>query len=62
MSNTRRLSTTIDSHLADRLDRETVDRVPKLTKRYFVELALKRLFDDIDQDRLGPELPREVRD
>lgn len=62
MSAARRLNTTIDPDLADRLERELTGRIPKLTKRYFVELALKRLFNDIDRGLLEPELPRNDRD
>lgn len=61
MSTARRLNTTIDPKLADRLDRETDRRTPKLTKRYIVELALKRLFDDLDQGQLELDLVRTVR-
>ena len=61
MSTARRLNTTIDSQLAVRLDRETDGRTPKLPKRYVVELALKRLFDDLDRGQLELELPRDVR-
>ena len=58
MSTPRRLNTTIDSQLADRLERETGGRTPKLPKRYVVELALKRLFDDLDEGQLELELAR----
>ena len=57
MSTVRRLNTTIDPHLADRLHRESVGRVPKLPKRYVVELALKRLFNDLDRGQLDLQLP-----
>ena len=56
MSTVRRLNTTIGSQLADRLDRETNGRIPKLPKRYVVELALKRLFNDLDRGQLELEL------
>ena len=56
MSTARRLNTTIGSQLADRLDRETKGRIPKLPKRYVVELALKRLFNDLDRGQLELEL------
>ena len=62
MSTARRLNTTIDPQLADRLDRETDGRTPKLPKRYVVELALKRLFDDLDGGHFELELARDVRD
>lgn len=61
MSTPRRLNTTIDPQLADRLDRETDGRTPKLPKRYIVELALKRLFDDLDRGQLELELTRTRR-
>lgn len=62
MSTGRRLNTTIDPQLADRLDLETVGRTPKLPKRYVVELALKRLFDDLDQGQLKLDLAGDVSD
>ena len=62
MATTRRLNTTIEPQLADRLDRETGGRIPKLPKRYVVELALKRLFEDLDRGQLELALPRDVRD
>ena len=34
----------------------TGGRTPKLPKRYVVELALKRLFDDLDRGQLELEL------
>jgi hypothetical protein len=52
MSNTVRLNTTIDSRLAERLQRETDGRTPRLPKRYVVELALQRLFDAVDRGQL----------
>ena len=57
-SGTRRLNTTIDPQLADRLDREADGRIPRLPKRYVVELALKRLFDDIDCGQCELDLTR----
>ena len=62
MSTGRRLNTTIDSQLADRLDRETDGRTPKLPRRYVVELALKRLFDDLDRGQLKLDLAGDVLD
>ncbi|MBU1211050.1 MAG: hypothetical protein KJ587_07240 [Alphaproteobacteria bacterium] len=53
---TKRLNTTIDRRLADRLERETDGRTPKLPKRYVVELALQRLFDAVDKGQLELEL------
>ena len=61
MPTPRRLNTTIDPKLADRLDRETGGRIPKLPKRYVVELALKRLFDDLDRGQLELDLMRDDR-
>lgn len=52
----QRLNTTIDRQLAERLDRETKGRNPRLPKRYVVELALKRLFDDLDRGQLQLDL------
>lgn len=62
MSTGRRLNTTIDPQLAERLYRETDGRTPKLPKRYVVELALKRLFDDLDRGQLKLDLAGDVRD
>ena len=59
MSTPRRLNTTIDVQLAERLDRETEGRTPRLPKRYVVELALKRLFDDLDRGQLKLDLTGE---
>jgi hypothetical protein len=52
MSHTDRLNTTIDRRLAERLQRETEGRTPRLPKRYVVELALQRLFEAIDRGQL----------
>ena len=60
MSTGRRLNTTIDLQLAERLYRETDGRSPKLPKRYVVELALKRLFDDVDRGQLKLDLAGDV--
>ena len=62
MSTGRRLNTTIEPKLADRLHRETDGRTPKLPKRYVVELALKRLFEDLDRGQLKLDLAGDVRD
>ena len=61
MPKSRRLNTTIDLRLANRLDRETEGRTPKLPKRYVVELALKRLFDDLDRGQLELDLTGDNR-
>lgn len=61
MSETRRLNTTIDVRLAERLDRETDGRAPRLPRRYVVELALQRLFDDVDCGQLELDLTRHDR-
>ena len=58
MSEPRRLNTTIDARLAERLDRETDARIPRLPKRYVVELALQRLFDAVDRGQLELDLIR----
>ena len=52
MSSTVRLNTAIDSRLAERLQRETDGRTPRLPKRYVVELALQRLFEAVDRGQL----------
>ena len=62
MATSRRLNTTIDPQLAERLDRETDRRTPRLPRRYIVELALKRLFDDLDRGQLRLDLTGDVRD
>lgn len=62
VSTGRRLNATIDPKLADRLHRETDGRTPKLPKRYVVELALKRLFEDLDRGQLKLDLAGDVRD
>lgn len=62
MPTSRRLNTTIDLRLANRLDRETVGRNPKLPKRYVGELALKRLFDDLDRGQLELDLAGDGHD
>lgn len=58
MPGTRRLNTTIDERLAERLDRETDGRTPRLPRRYVVELALTRLFDEVDRGQLELDLSR----
>ena len=62
MSTGRRLNTTIDPQLAERLYRETDGRIPKLPRRYVVELALKRLFDALDRGQLKLDLAGDVLD
>ena len=57
MPASRRLSTTIDERLSARLERETSGRTPKLPKRYVIELALTRLFDELDRGQLNLDLP-----
>jgi hypothetical protein len=52
MANSERLNTTIDRRLAERLQKETEGRTPRLPKRYVVELALQRLFDAIDRGQV----------
>jgi hypothetical protein len=52
MGNSERLNTTIDRRLADRLKRETDGRIPRLPKRYVVELALQRLFEAVDRGQV----------
>ena len=61
MPDTKRLNTTIDSGLANRLERETDGRTPKLPKKYVVELALKRLFDALDGGQLELEFDKYER-
>lgn len=61
MSKTVRLSTTIDSRLAVRLQRETDERTPRLPKRYVIELALQRLFEAVDRGQLELGLGDDAR-
>lgn len=61
MPATKRLNTTIDSKLAGRLQQETDGRTPKLPRKYVVELALKRLFDALDDGQLELEFDRHER-
>ncbi len=53
MADSERLNTTIDRRLADRLQKETEGRTPRLPKRYVVELALQTLFDAVDRGQIG---------
>lgn len=61
MPDTKRLNTTIDGRLANRLERETDGRTPKLPRKYVVELALKRLFDALDDGQLELEFDKYER-
>jgi hypothetical protein len=61
MADTERLNTTIERKLADRLKKETDGRTPRLPKRYVVELALQRLFDDVDRGQIEFGLGRDGR-
>lgn len=52
MGDTKRLNTTIELRLFERLERETDGRTPRLPRRYVVELALQRLFEAVDRGQL----------
>ena len=64
MADTKRFTVSVDKALYDRLVDVTDKREPHLPKRYVVELALKRLFEELDggQLELGLEtMPRSNR-
>lgn len=61
MASSERLNTTIERKLAERLKKETEGRTPRLPKRYVVELALQRLFDDVDRGQVEFGLGRDGR-
>jgi hypothetical protein len=48
----KRFTVTLETTLYQRLVRETDRRTPRLPKRYVVELALKRLFEAVDEGQL----------
>jgi len=52
MSATKRFTVTVDMALYKRLLAVTEKRKPRLPKRYVVELALERLFKELDQGQL----------
>lgn len=52
MAGTKRFTVSVDKALYDRLVAVTDKREPHLPKRYVVELALKRLFDELDGGQL----------
>lgn len=52
MGPTKRFTVEVDKRLYDRLRRETEDRMPRLPKRYVVELALSEIFKAIDRGQL----------
>lgn len=57
MTKTKRFTVAVDETLYERLVDVTEKQEPHLPKRYVIELALKRLFDDLDggQMKLGLE-------
>ena len=58
MTRTKRFTVSVDKTLYDRLVDVTEKQEPHLPKRYVIELALTRLFDDLDggQMNLGLEI------
>lgn len=48
----KRFTVTLDKAIYQRLIAETDRRTPRLPKRYVVELALKRLFEAVDEGQL----------
>ncbi|WP_420346541.1 hypothetical protein [Pelagibius sp.] len=52
MANTKRFTVSVDKALYDRLVAVTDKGEPQLPKRYVVELALKRLFEELDGGQL----------
>lgn len=52
MANTKRFTVSVDRALYDRLVAVTDKGEPQLPKRYVVELALKRLFEELDGGQL----------
>ena len=52
MSRAKRFTVSLDKALYDRLVAVTDRREPHLPKRYVVELALKRLFEQLDGGQL----------
>jgi hypothetical protein len=47
-----RLTITLDRDIYESLLDSTTRRKPRLTKRYVVELALARLFEELQQEKL----------
>lgn len=56
MSDAKRLTVSLDQGIYKRLVNVTEKRKPRLPKRYVIELALKRLLDDLDGGQLELEL------
>ena len=52
MANMKRFTVSVDTALYDRLIAITDSREPQLPKRYVVELALKRFFEELDGGQL----------
>lgn len=56
MSDAKRLTVSLDQGIYKRLVNVTEKRKPRLPKRYVIELALKRLLDDLDGGQSELEL------
>lgn len=61
MAAAKRFTVAVDKSLYDRLVAVTDERDPRLPKRYVVELALKRLFEDLDGGQLDLGLETDAR-
>ena len=61
MARTKRFTVSVDMALYDKLIALTDERKPQLPKRYVVELALKRLFEELDGGQLDLGLEAYVR-
>jgi len=61
MVGTKRFTVAIDRSLYDRLVTVTEERDPRLPKRYVIELALKRLFEELDGGQLDLGLEKHVQ-
>lgn len=61
MARTKRFTVSVDTALYDKLVALTDEREPQLPKRYVVELALKRLFDELDGGQLDLGLDRHAQ-
>ena len=61
MVRTKRFTVSVDTTLYDKLVALTDKGEPQLPKRYVVELALKRLFEELDGGQLNLGLERHVQ-
>lgn len=61
MAGTKRFTVSIDETLYDRLLAVTDEHEPRLPKRYVIELALKRLLEEVDGGQLDLGLEQHVQ-